>query len=256
MIEVALSLGIVAFALVAIMGVMPAGLNVQRQNREETIISQDAEYLLEAIRMGTLATNLNVLRSNITLLEATGIYNGNTNVFSWRYGYTPDPPPIGQILVHLNRPTNYVVNNLVLTNQVRIRFKGFSGNMATLAGNTNLNDAFQYEIATEIERVTPGQSFSLADTFRQGFISNNLYSVKLTFRWPVLPTGDLGLGSKSFHTQVRGSLVPVLYDAAGTSFTELERFNTLHDNLLPSPGSGSGTNAGFVFRRGFAMTFQ
>ena len=42
MIEVALSLAIVAFALVAIMGVMPAGLNVQRENREETIISQDA----------------------------------------------------------------------------------------------------------------------------------------------------------------------------------------------------------------------
>ena len=53
MIEIALSLGIIAFALVAIIGVLPSGMKVQRENREETIINQDGAYLLEAIRSGS-----------------------------------------------------------------------------------------------------------------------------------------------------------------------------------------------------------
>ena len=42
MIEIALCLAIIGFALVAIIGVLPTGMGVQRQNREETIINQDA----------------------------------------------------------------------------------------------------------------------------------------------------------------------------------------------------------------------
>src|SRR5690348_14533076 len=53
MVEIALSLGIIAFALVAIIGVMPSGMKVQRENREDTIVNQDASYLLEAIRSGS-----------------------------------------------------------------------------------------------------------------------------------------------------------------------------------------------------------
>ena len=49
MIEIALSLAVIGFALVAIVGVLPLGLNVQKQNREETIINQDASVLMNAI---------------------------------------------------------------------------------------------------------------------------------------------------------------------------------------------------------------
>src|SRR6266511_3471916 len=52
MIEIAIALAVIAFALVAIIGVLPIGLNVQRDNRAETIINQDATYWLEAIRGG------------------------------------------------------------------------------------------------------------------------------------------------------------------------------------------------------------
>ena len=52
MIEIAIALGVIGFALVAIMGILPLGLNVQRDNRFETIINQDATYWLEAIRDG------------------------------------------------------------------------------------------------------------------------------------------------------------------------------------------------------------
>ncbi len=52
MIEIAMCLAIIGFALVAIIGVLPLGMNTQRDNREETIINQDATVLLEAIRNG------------------------------------------------------------------------------------------------------------------------------------------------------------------------------------------------------------
>lgn len=52
MVEIALCLGIIAFALVAIIGVLPTGVKVQKENREETIINQDGLLFLEAIRGG------------------------------------------------------------------------------------------------------------------------------------------------------------------------------------------------------------
>lgn len=52
MVEIALALAIIGFALVAIIGVLPAGLNVQKNNRQETIITQDANYFMDAIRNG------------------------------------------------------------------------------------------------------------------------------------------------------------------------------------------------------------
>ena len=52
MIEIAISLAVIGFALVAILGVLPLGMNVQKENREETIINQDATVFLNAIRNG------------------------------------------------------------------------------------------------------------------------------------------------------------------------------------------------------------
>jgi type II secretory pathway pseudopilin PulG len=52
MIEIAICLAIIGIALVAIIGVLPMGLNVQKDNREETVINQDATVFMEAIRNG------------------------------------------------------------------------------------------------------------------------------------------------------------------------------------------------------------
>src|SRR5689334_7452834 len=52
MVEIAISLAIIGIALVSIIGVLPIGLNTQRDNREETLINQDATVLLGAIRSG------------------------------------------------------------------------------------------------------------------------------------------------------------------------------------------------------------
>jgi type II secretory pathway pseudopilin PulG len=52
LVEVAISLAIIGIALVAIIGVLPLGMNVQRDNREATVINQDATIFIEAIRGG------------------------------------------------------------------------------------------------------------------------------------------------------------------------------------------------------------
>jgi type II secretory pathway pseudopilin PulG len=52
MVEIALALAVIGFALVAIIGVLPIGLSVQKDNREETLVNFDANYLMNAIRTG------------------------------------------------------------------------------------------------------------------------------------------------------------------------------------------------------------
>ena len=52
MVEIAIAIGVIGFALVAIIGILPTGMNVQKDNREDTVISQDAPYFLDAIRNG------------------------------------------------------------------------------------------------------------------------------------------------------------------------------------------------------------
>jgi type II secretory pathway pseudopilin PulG len=52
MVEIAISLAIIGIALVAIIGVLPLGINVQKDNREETVINQDATVFMENIRNG------------------------------------------------------------------------------------------------------------------------------------------------------------------------------------------------------------
>ncbi len=52
-----MAIGVVAFGLVAVLGVLPIGLTVQKDNREETIIRYDAQYWMTAIRAGMQPTD-------------------------------------------------------------------------------------------------------------------------------------------------------------------------------------------------------
>ena len=52
MVEIAICLAIIGIALVAIIGVLPIGMRMQRDNREQTVINQDATVFLDAIRGG------------------------------------------------------------------------------------------------------------------------------------------------------------------------------------------------------------
>jgi hypothetical protein len=54
MVQIAISLGVIGIALVAIIGVLPLGMRVQRDNREQTVVNQDATVFMEAVRKGAL----------------------------------------------------------------------------------------------------------------------------------------------------------------------------------------------------------
>src|SRR5208282_3552296 len=78
MVEIAICLAIIGIALVAIIGVLPIGINVQRDNREETLIDQDATVFIENIRNGARGlddlTNYVVAISNTwTLYDSSGL---------------------------------------------------------------------------------------------------------------------------------------------------------------------------------------
>ncbi len=93
LVEIALSLAIIGFALVAIIGVLPFGLNVQKENREETIIVQEATYLLDAIRNGARGLDdlTNYVESITNIATAYSVVNGVTNLLPGQpdvFGYT------------------------------------------------------------------------------------------------------------------------------------------------------------------------
>ena len=52
LVEIAIAIGVIGFAMVAIIGILPTGLQVQRDNRTETVLNQDATFWMEAIRNG------------------------------------------------------------------------------------------------------------------------------------------------------------------------------------------------------------
>jgi len=52
LIEIAIAIGVIGFALVAIIGILPMGLEVQRDNRTDTILNQDGTFWMEAIQNG------------------------------------------------------------------------------------------------------------------------------------------------------------------------------------------------------------
>src|SRR5688572_1608539 len=74
LIEIAICLGVIAFALVAIIGILPAGLQVQRDNREDTIINQEGTYLLESIKNG--AQGLSDLAGRVKHIIITNVTQG------------------------------------------------------------------------------------------------------------------------------------------------------------------------------------
>lgn len=91
MVEIAIAIGVIGFALVAIIGILPAGLEVQRDNRSETILNQDATFWLEAIRSGAVEMNeLANYVERISLIGPNGPGGLTTNVWH-RQGRGPAP---------------------------------------------------------------------------------------------------------------------------------------------------------------------
>jgi hypothetical protein len=167
MVEIALALAVIAFALVAIIGVLPFGMQVQKETREKTIINEEAQYFLSAIK-----------NPAVGLLDLTNFVQEI---------YTNIPPPLQlgagytegwQIIGLLSRP-----------GRTRAIVRAVTGS-AIDRGSSGAEFAFRYRMTVEIEPATntmnPGR---LQDPDLLGVLTNHLWDVRLQFQWPITPAG-------------------------------------------------------------------
>jgi type II secretory pathway pseudopilin PulG len=242
LIEIAISLGVIGFALVAIIGVLPMAMNVQKDNRQETIINQDASVFLDAIRNGERGlndlTNYVYAITNFSTRYAGGhggsgtltvyayTYNG-----SWINGSAGNLPINNGVrivgLLSTPRYTDFVpaaspqfTSNYVIAS-VR-SMSGMAGEKAPQAIDPN-GLAFTYRLTSEI---APYSDFSPAWTnytdpkisaqektnrlqysMVMSNLQHNLHDVRLIFRWPLFQNGDVGNKRQIFRTMVSGSLL-------------------------------------------------
>jgi len=175
MVEIAICLAVIAFALVAIIGVLPIGMTAQKTNREETIINFDAHYLMDAIRSGSQGqdalTNYIISITNVsTIYSITG---GRTNITAFTNWYNTAPNGLGQywmefssghnfpiltngfqIIGLLTRPRYIYSVTGFTSNYTTADFRAITGSATDQGGSQASRDfAFRYRVTPEISQV-------------------------------------------------------------------------------------------------------
>jgi len=112
-IEIALCLGIIGFALVAIIAALPRGLDVQKRNREETIIGHDADIFMSAIRSGAQGYD-DLTNYVLCITNFWSAFDKNSRFVSSNYDYyTPTSSGVTSI-------SGRAANDFPLTNGAHI----------------------------------------------------------------------------------------------------------------------------------------
>jgi|YelNatPaOPRAMG01_1025707.scaffolds.fasta_scaffold02630_4 type II secretory pathway pseudopilin PulG len=169
MIEIALCLVVIAFAVVAIVGVLPIGLNTQRDNRAQTIVAEDALFWLEAIRTG--ARGLDELTNYVDEIVVGG------NTYTLGNGYQSGADIIGL----LSTPGG-----------AQATVRSITGALAD-KGPASRDLAFRYRLEVDNE-----ESKSVQDAL--------VSELRLSLRWPVRPSG---VGNRTYVVRAQVNGVPV-----------------------------------------------
>jgi len=245
MIEIAISLAVIGFALVAIIGILPQGMTVQKENRQETIINQDFNMFMEAIRNGGRGFD-----------DLTNYVYAITNYWTI---YSDSAPPAFHVDSHTyydafsdaNRTGCEITNGLRIVgllstpryidttplNSKAVFFRSnyivaYVRSMSGQAGekfpqtNTVMQDlAFGYRLMPEIAPYTyyepdwtnygaylnsanKNDWISRSNYWRiASTVQTNLCDMRLTFRWPSFPNGKVGNDRQIFRTTAGGHLV-------------------------------------------------
>lgn len=230
MVEIAISLAVIAFALVAIIGVLPSGLTVQRENREETIINQDASVFINAIRNGARGlddlTNYVYAITNwwttwdrvpdgadfLTNNPVSG-FDGYGPVDSQIQSFSPPPKmPITnglRIIGLMSRPkyelfpVNSPAPTQIRSNHIVAFVRAMSGIAAEKTPQTNADvraDAFAYRLICDNQQV---QRFDAGTPYGKELV-RNLRELRLRFLWPVSAKGLPGTGRQTFRMEIGG----------------------------------------------------
>ncbi|MBN2505481.1 MAG: hypothetical protein JXQ71_02180 [Verrucomicrobia bacterium] len=187
MIEIALSLAIIAFGMVAIIGVLPSGMTVQRDNRRSIIINEDAQFWLNAIRNG--------LREGTDLVPHVQAIHQYTDPVTVDPTSFVKPADNYELIGRLSRP--FQIN----------RARLFS--LSSPASQKEAGGGLEYVMFTTVTNC-PVTASSLT----------NLWDLRLVFAWPIHANGEVGALRKTFRTLVQGSL-----ESTNNLGTELFFFN-------------------------------
>lgn len=203
LVEIVLSLAIIAIALVAIIGVLPIGLRVQSDNQEEAIVSADAAIWMEAFRNGAqgmeyLAQDAagggefyidEVMIERVVRDLATGNAVSSNRVYLNSFGSASN------LIGLLSTPKYHFGTNTTYTNfNMYAEVRALNGNMADLS--SDMDFAFKYRMTPELVPVQQVNPFHLVNTNNNVPLSNlqdNLYELRLNFQWPLI----VGAGGNS-----------------------------------------------------------
>ncbi|MDE3066826.1 MAG: type II secretion system protein [Verrucomicrobiota bacterium] len=237
MVEIAISLAIIGIALVAIIGVLPMGVNVQKQNREETIVDQDATVLMNAIRNGALGSD-ELTNYVFAVTNFWGLYNANgakvnsgANYYSYANSQAAPSPRVfpqfnldsGSNIVALLSTPEYQGNfgvpldNLSgggYSNHIVACVHSISGPASEKPPQNNdivVGDSFSYKVVCANLPVAVETNLFYLPTNDPAYgygrqLTANLHELRLTFLWPLYPNGGVGNGRQTFRTLVPGRL--------------------------------------------------
>lgn len=202
MIELALCIGIISFAMVAIMGVLPLGLSVQRQNREDTVIDQEGQQWINIIKngqtgWGDLTNYLDYILVEHYKASGTDMGGpvsptpgggGGPATYGFRGPFFGEAVPHPNLLINtaneivglLSVPTFEADSGVVYSNRITGVFRSISGAQNTQVrrssgatgtlGESQTQDAFRYQVQVEL---TPTATVpSLDMTFQNPTFTN------------------------------------------------------------------------------------
>jgi type II secretory pathway pseudopilin PulG len=241
MVEIAICLAIIGIALVAILGVLPIGMRTQRDNREETIINQDATVLLEAIRSG--ARGLNDLTNYVyAITNYRTQYPSGTVTTPIGYTYLGSstvpvfPITSGLRIIGLLSTPEYTATNGAPISS--LLYGGYSNHIVTYVRSLSgpavekppqdnpiiQADAFAYRVLCVNSPVaTDANAPSLYTTN----LTACLHELRLTFLWPQLPNGSLGASRQTFRTMVAGQMTQTFTNGQWLYFYQSQSFTNV-----------------------------
>ena len=251
MIEVAICLAIIGIALVAIIGVLPYGMRAQRDNREQTIVNQDATVFIEAIRGGARGlddlTNYVLLITNVqtryigTNAQLPSISVGYNNPYISGYNDSNSKLTNGNYIIGLlgtpeftDRTSGLPATNIFIqdyySNHVVAYVRSLSGPAMEKPPQQNdilRENSFSYRLFC-VNAPMPVDISSFSLPFDQQVnlkqTAANLHDLRLTFLFPLRQNGSVGPGRITLRTLVAGQVVPdpiipSLYFYQSQSFT-------------------------------------
>ena len=241
MIEIAISLAIIGFALAAIIGILPTGMNAQKENRQETIINQDFSVWMGAFKNGERGlddlTNYVIGITNwVTRFSPRGTPAGSYQNNYWYNGAvlagTPDPGfgitngyriigilsvpkiiPLGQqgylsnhVVVYVRSMSGPASEKSPQQNDI-VRDLGLKYRMvADVTGyGTNFFDpSWTNYLQSGISTNLAVQRFNYYTMVKN--LETNMHEIRLTFLWPLHPNGQAGPSRQVFRTTVGGAM--------------------------------------------------